>query len=128
TRLSELVDALPTLFAPLRMLRLPVDEWVTTCALALRVLPSIRGEMRVLFAARRLRGRPGIRSPKGFWNEVIDSVGAVTSVSMRQVRDLGDALSVRGPRPVIRTRPRLGIGDAVTVLVVGAACTAMFLW
>ena len=128
TSLSQLVDALPVLLAPLRLLRLPVDEWVTVCALALRMLPTIRGEMRMLFAARRLRGRPGIRNPRGWWPELIDTVGAVASVSMRQVRDLGDALSVRGPRPVVRTRPRLGAGDAVTVLIVGAACAAIVVW
>lgn len=125
TRLSDLVDALPVLLAPLRVLRIPVDEWVTTCALALRVLPSIRGELRMLFAARRLRGRAGIPSPRGSWNEVIDAVGAVASVSMRQVRDLGDALSVRGPRPVARTWPRLGMGDLVVVIVLVAACIAV---
>ena len=128
TERSQLVDALPVLLAPLRLLRLPVDEWVTVCALALRMLPTIRGEMRMLFAARRLRGRPGIRNPRGWWPELIDTVGAVASVSMRQVRDLGDALSVRGPRPVVRTRPRLGAGDAVTVLIVGAACAAIVVW
>ncbi|MEE2060793.1 energy-coupling factor transporter transmembrane component T family protein [Rhodococcus artemisiae] len=125
TRLSDLVDALPVLLAPLRVLRIPVDEWVTTCALALRVLPSIRGELRMLFAARRLRGRAGLPSPRGSWNEVVDAVGAVASVSMRQVRDLGEALSVRGPRPVVRARPRLGVGDLVVVLVVVVACVAV---
>ncbi|USI91722.1 energy-coupling factor transporter transmembrane component T family protein [Rhodococcus pyridinivorans] len=136
TRLSDLVDALPVLFAPLRLLRLPVDEWVTVCALALRMLPTVRAEMRVLFAARKVRGRPGIRNPAGWWQEVADSVGAVVSVSMRQVRDLGDALSVRGPRSATRrgprsaTRPplRLRLGDVVTVLVVAGACTVITVW
>lgn len=128
TSLSQLVGALPVLLSPLRLLRLPVDEWVTVCALALRMLPTIRGELRMLFAARRLRGRPGIRTPKRWWPELIDTVGAVASVSMRQVRDLGDALSVRGPRLVVRTRPRLGAGDAVTVVVVFVACAAIVVW
>ncbi|MEU5843071.1 energy-coupling factor transporter transmembrane protein EcfT [Rhodococcus sp. NPDC047139] len=128
TRLSDLVDALPVLFAPLRLLRLPVDEWVTVCALALRVLPTARAEMRVLFAARKVRGRPGLRNPAGWWHEVIDSAGAVVSVSMRQIRDLGDALSVRGPRSAARPPLRLRLGDVVTVLVVAGACTAMVLW
>ncbi len=126
--LSHLVDALPVLLWPLRLLRLPVDEWVTVCALALRMLPTIRGELRMLFAARRLLGRPGLRKPRRWWPELIDTVGAVASVSMRQVRDLGDALSVRGPRPVVRTRPRIGVGDAVTVVVVAAACAAIVIW
>lgn len=128
TRLSDLVDALPVLFAPLRLLRLPVDEWVAACALALRMLPTIRAELRVLFAARTVRGKPGIRNPAGWWHEVADSVGAVVSVSMRQIRDLGDALSVRGLRPATRLPLRLGPGDLVTVLVVAAACTVMFVW
>lgn len=128
THLSELVDALPTLFAPLRVVRAPVDEWVTVCALGLRMLPTIRSEVRVVFAARRVRGRPGTRNPTGFVHELVDGVGAVASVSMRQVRDLGDALSVRGYRSATRVRPRLGWGDLVTVLVVVAACTVMIVW
>lgn len=128
TRLSELVDALPVLFAPLKLLRAPVDEWVTVCALGLRMLPTIRGELRVLFAARRVRGRPGVRNPSGWWQEVVDGTGAVASVSMRQVRDLGDALSVRGYRSNTRPPLRPGLGDLVTVLVVVAACTALAIW
>ncbi|MGV9746760.1 energy-coupling factor transporter transmembrane component T family protein [Rhodococcus zopfii] len=128
TRLSDIVDALPVLFAPLRLLRCPVDEWVTTCTLALRVLPSIREELRMVFAARALRGRPGAPTPRGLWHQVVDAVGAVVSVSLRQVRDLGDALAVRGQRTVVRTRPRWGTGDLVTVLVVASACTVMAVW
>lgn len=125
TRLSDLVDALPVLFAPLRPARLPVDEWVTTCALALRVLPAIRGELRMLFAARRLRGRVGVGSPRSSWHEIVDAVGAIVSVSLRQIRDLGDALSVRGVRPVSYPRPRLGVGDAAVVTVTAAACVVV---
>jgi len=55
-------------------------------------------------------------------------VGAVVSVSMRQVHDLGDALSVRGHRPVARARIRLGLGDVVMLLVVAAGCTAIVMW
>lgn len=128
TRLSDIVDALPVLFAPLRLLRCPVDEWVTTCTLALRVLPTIREELRMVFAARALRGRPGVPSPRGLWHQVVDAVGAVVSVSLRRIRDLGDALAVRGQRTVVRARPRWGIGDLVTVVVVAAACTVMAVW
>lgn len=101
---------------------------MTVCALALRMLPTVRAEMRVLFAARKVRGRPGIRNPAGWWQEVADSVGAVVSVSMRQVRDLGDALSVRGPRSATRRPLRLRLGDVVTVLGVAGACTAITVW
>ncbi|NLV79584.1 MAG: energy-coupling factor transporter transmembrane protein EcfT [Rhodococcus sp.] len=128
TRLSELVDALPVLFAPLRRMRLPVDEWVTTCALALRMLPTIRGELRMVFAARRLRGRVGVPSARESWREIVDSVGAVASVSMRQAQDLGEALSVRGPRPTATARPRVGVGDVVVAVVVAAVCVAMWLY
>lgn len=128
TRLSDLVDALPVLFAPLRWIRLPVDEWVTTCALALRMLPTIRGELRMVFAARRLRGRVGVPSARDWWSEIVDSVGAVASVSMRQAQDLGEALSVRGPRPRPATRPRPGLGDAVVAAVVVAVCVVTWIY
>ena len=57
------VALLRTLFRPLRWLRLPVDEWVMAIALAIRCLPMLIDEIRLLGAARRLRvhGANGLR-------------------------------------------------------------------
>ncbi len=55
TPLSELAPALGRLLAPLRRLRLPVDEWIATVALSIRCLPLLVDEIRTLLAVRRLR-------------------------------------------------------------------------
>ena len=57
TPLGEVAPALSRLGRPLRWLRLPVDEWVIAIALAIRCLPLLIDEIRVLGAARRLRAR-----------------------------------------------------------------------
>ena len=55
TPLGEVAPALARLGRPLRWLRLPVDEWVIAIALAIRCLPLLIDEIRMLGAARRLR-------------------------------------------------------------------------
>ncbi len=55
TPLGEVAPALSRLGRPLRWLRLPVDEWVIAIALAIRCLPLLIDEIRILGAARRLR-------------------------------------------------------------------------
>src|SRR5918998_2401661 len=59
TALNEIAPAVATLCRPLRMLRLPVDEWAVAIALSLRSLPLLMDEMRILRAARRLRPKGG---------------------------------------------------------------------
>ena len=55
TPLGDVAPALRRLFRPLRLFRLPVDEWVIAIALAIRCLPLLIDEIRTLAAARRLR-------------------------------------------------------------------------
>jgi len=59
TPMAEIAPALARLGAPLRWLRVPVDEWAVTVALCLRSVPLLAEELMVLHAARRLR--PGRR-------------------------------------------------------------------
>src|SRR6202030_2365631 len=55
TNVAEIAPAVAALGPPLRWLRVPVDEWAVTIALALRAFPMLIDEFRVLYAARRLR-------------------------------------------------------------------------
>ena len=55
TNVAEIAPAVAALGRPLRWLRVPVDEWAVTIALALRAFPMLIDEFRVLYAARRLR-------------------------------------------------------------------------
>ena len=57
TNVAEIAPAVAKLGRPLRLLRIPVDDWAVALALALRAFPMLIDEFRVLFAARKLRPR-----------------------------------------------------------------------
>jgi energy-coupling factor transporter transmembrane protein EcfT len=98
TPLGTVAPALARLGAPLRRLRLPVDEWVIAIGLALRCLPLLVDEMRTLAAARRLRhhGPEERRSARRAVLEIQDLVSTAIIVALRRARDLADAITARG--------------------------------
>ena len=98
TPLGAVPPALSRLGAPLRRLRLPVDEWIVAIGLALRCLPLLVDEMRTLSAARRLRhhDQEHRRDARRWLLEVHDIVSTAIIVSLRRARDLGDAIVARG--------------------------------
>ena len=55
TNVAEVAPAVAKLGRPLRALRIPIDDWAVTIALALRAFPMLFDEFSVLYAARRLR-------------------------------------------------------------------------
>lgn len=57
TNVAQIAPAVAALGRPLRVLRIPVDDWSVALALALRTFPMLIDEFRVLYAARRLRPR-----------------------------------------------------------------------
>ncbi len=127
TALGDVAPAVARLGAPLRRLRLPVDEWAVTVALCIRSLPLLVDEMRVLVAARRLRPRP----PGHRWNldtvvdEGIDLMTAVLAASIRRANEMGEAISARGGTGQITAQP-LGPhrADALAFCVVAVAGAA----
>lgn len=121
TPLNEIAPAIATLGAPLRKLRVPVDEWAVAIALCLRSLPLLIEEMRVLRAARRLR--PKHRAPGTRNNVLIDIVTAVMVVAMRRAGELGEAITARGGTGQLTAyTSRPGRRDAIALLVVAAVC------
>lgn len=100
TSVESLPRAFRTLARPLRALRAPVDEWAHTLTLAIRTLPQLQDEFRVLVAARRLRrpapsGGPLARMRSRARGAVDLLVGAVAAAGRRS-SDLGRAMTVRG--------------------------------
>jgi energy-coupling factor transport system permease protein len=103
TPLGDVAPALARLGRPLRWLRLPVDEWVVAIALAIRCLPLLIDEIRVLNAVRRLRTRDDDttgESPRAIvrsvFVEIHDLMATAIVVSIRRARDLADAIEARG--------------------------------
>jgi energy-coupling factor transporter transmembrane protein EcfT len=121
TPLGEVAPALSRLARPLRWLRLPVDEWVIALALAIRCLPLLIDEIRILGAARRLRIHEPTKpeSPraavKNALIETHDLMSTAIVASIRRARDLADAIVARGGigaggnLPGARFRPADGI-------------------
>jgi energy-coupling factor transporter transmembrane protein EcfT len=130
TQLGAVAPALARLTRPLRVLRLPVDEWIVAIALALRCLPLLIDEMRTLAAARRLRYRDPSQQKqfRGAVIEVHDIVSTAIIVSLRRAHDLADAITARGGMGAIGDGHdgALGWNDAATLVVVTAIVVALF--
>jgi energy-coupling factor transport system ATP-binding protein len=105
TPLADVAPALRRLGAPLRRLRLPVDEGATAVALGIRCLPLLVDEIRTLAAVRSLRAarqrqhqRHADRSRR--WRrhltEPQDLLTAALVVAVRRGDELADAIEARG--------------------------------
>ncbi|ALG83341.1 energy-coupling factor transporter transmembrane component T family protein [Gordonia phthalatica] len=126
TPMADLAPALARLMSPLRILRLPVDEWAVTIALALRALPLLVEEMRLLWAAHRLRPRSNADSghPSAELS-VLDIVVAAMSSAMRRSSEMAEAITARGGTGRLTAyQSRPGRIDAVVLSLFFAACAA----
>lgn len=128
TPLSEIAPAMARLLAPLKLIRVPVDEGAVAVALCVRSLPLLVGEIRTLLAARRLRPKPD-REGRGeieWWlDEIVDLMVAAMAVSVRRAGELAEAITARGGTGRIAARtPGPGRADALVMLLVAGLCFA----
>jgi energy-coupling factor transport system permease protein len=128
TPLGEIAPALARLLAPLKLIRVPVDEAATAVALCVRSLPLLVGEMRTLWAARRLRPkpeRPGRSEIERWLDEIVDLMVAAMAVSVRRAGELAEAITARGGTGRIAARSqRPGVADVAVLLVSAGLCFA----
>jgi energy-coupling factor transporter ATP-binding protein EcfA2 len=99
TRVEELPAAFTRIARPLRGLGVPVSEWAHAVTLAVRTLPLLREEFRVLVAGRRLRAPlPAGRRERVIarCRELLDLLVAVVASSGRRAVDLGRTAAQRG--------------------------------
>ncbi|MCH9730111.1 MAG: energy-coupling factor transporter transmembrane protein EcfT [Actinomycetia bacterium] len=125
TNVAEIAPAVATLGRPLRRLRVPVDDWAVTLALALRAFPMLIEEFRVLYAARQLRPKEvnvTRRARRRRWAaELIDLLVAAITVALRRADEMGDAITARGGAGQISaapTRPKRRDWVALAVVIV----------
>jgi energy-coupling factor transport system permease protein len=130
TNVAEIGPALATLGRPLRVLRIPVDEWAVAVALSLRAFPMLIDEFQVLYAARRLRPKRIPKSRKErrqrYALEVIDLLATAITVTLRRADEMGDAITARGGTGQLSANPvRPNLADwvtlAITIAVSGSA-------
>ena len=132
TNVAEIAPAVATLGRPLRPLRVPVDDWAVTLALALRAFPMLIDEFRVLYAARRLRPKevPTTRQARRRrWAiEVVDIISAGITVALRRADEMGDAITARGGAGQISAAPSRPkwpdwVALAISILLCAVAVT-----
>ncbi len=125
TNVAEIGPALATLGRPLKLLRIPIDEWAVALALALRAFPMLIDEFQVLYAARRLRPKRIPRSRKARRRrhalELIDLLAAAITVTLRRADEMGDAITARGGTGQLSANPaRPKLADWITIAIVVA--------
>ncbi|MFC4124621.1 energy-coupling factor transporter transmembrane component T family protein [Nocardia rhizosphaerae] len=122
TPMGEVAPALAKLGAPLRKLRLPVDEWAVVVALTLRGLPLLLDELRVLRAARKLRPKDNLLHRVDH-SPIIDIITACMAVATRRAGELGEAITARGGTGMLTAHPSAPTTrDALAIGVVVAVC------
>ena len=109
------------------VLRIPVDDWAVSLALALRAFPMLLDEFRLMYAARRLRPRPVLttrRARRRRWAiEMVDLLAAGITVTLRRADEMGDAITARGGTGQIAAAPSgPGRTDWVTLAVCAVLC------
>ena len=129
TNVAEIAPAVATLGRPLRLLRIPVDEWAVALALALRAFPMMIDEFRILYAARRLRPRPVASTRRARHKrralELIDLITAAITVTLRRADEMGDAITARGGTGQISAAPaRPKLADWLALSLTAAMCIA----
>jgi len=123
TPAADLPRAAAWIMAPLRWIRVPIDELVAALTLAVRALPLVADEFSTVTTLWRTRpGRPGLEGVNGRIYEAIDVFATLTTASVRRATELGEALEYRGPMIVRHQHPSWRLADvAVFVLLTGAA-------
>jgi energy-coupling factor transport system permease protein len=129
TNVAEIAPAVATLGRPLRLLRIPIDEWAVTLALALRAFPMLIEEFRVLYAARRLRPKQSAHTRRARRKrralELIDLLTAALTVTLRRADEMGDAITARGGTGQISAAPsRTKLADWLALSITVAVCVA----
>ena len=129
TNVAEIGPAVATLGRPLRILRIPVDEWAVALALALRAFPMLIDEFQVLYAARQLRPKRKPRNRKErrhrHARELIDLLAAAMVVTLRRADEMGDAITARGGTGQLSAKPaRPKLVDWLTLAITAAASGA----
>ncbi|MDT5305167.1 MAG: energy-coupling factor transport system permease protein [Mycobacterium sp.] len=129
TNVAEIAPAVATLGRPLRLLRVPVDEWAVTLALALRAFPMLIEEFRVLYAARLLRPKRQAPTRRARLRrralELVDLIAAALTVTLRRADEMGDAITARGGIGQISAIPsRPKPADWLALSITAAVCIA----
>jgi len=126
TPLADLAPALGRLGGPLRHVKVPVDELVGAIGLAIRCLPLLLEEGRIMSAARRSRQLGVKRSARGMAQEAEDLIWTALATALRRSRELAEAIEARGGVATVAPETHeLAVGDAAMLVLSALAVAAM---
>jgi energy-coupling factor transporter transmembrane protein EcfT len=110
TKLDEIASSISRLFRPLRRIGLPVTEMAATLTIAVRAVPLVADELRLVIAARRVRG---VQPHQDLTEQAADVAVSLVVSTFRRSADLGRTLASRGgvTDPPLDTH-RLAVIDA----------------
>ena len=127
-----LIEGLTRLLAPLRWLRLPVDDFALMLLIALRFIPTLIEEVELLIKAQTSRGADYTH---GSARERLQSLVALfvpfISSTLRRAADLATALDARGyqvqGRPTLLHDTALGAADYLVLIAVALITISILL-
>ncbi len=93
TKLDEIASSISRLFRPLRKIGLPVTEMAATLTIAVRAVPLVADELRLVIAARRVRG---VQPRQDLTEQGADIAVSLVVSTFRRSADLGNTLAARG--------------------------------
>ncbi len=93
TKLDEIASSISRLFRPLRRIGLPVTEMAATLTIAVRAVPLVADELRLVIAARRVRG---VQPRQEITEQAADIAVSLVVSTFRRSADLGRTLEARG--------------------------------
>lgn len=120
TPLGRLPAAAAWLLAPLRYLRIPIDDVVAGLALSVRALPLIADELSTTTAL--WSARPQVH--KNRLVGAVDLAATATVAATRRAAELGEALAARGTYSPPPARSRFGVADLA--IAIGVATVLAF--
>jgi energy-coupling factor transport system permease protein len=103
-----------------------VDEIVLSVALSVRCLPLLVDELRVLYAARRVRQPEIPQGARSLFNEAVDLLVSALVAATRRAQEMGAAIEARGGlRAASRPGPRPRLVDWAVLALAAAISAAM---
>ncbi len=120
----QLTNAINTILSPLKLFKIPINEWAMTIAIAIRYVPSLLQEAQNILKAQASRG---VDFTNGNFKDKIKSIVSLVipmfSIAFRKADDLSNAMEARNYSPrITRTTYRnynVYISDIFVILFVG---------
>lgn len=126
----QLTTGISDLLSPLKIIRVPVNEWAMTISIAIRYVPSLLDEAQNILKAQASRG---IDFHNGNFKDktkaIVSLIIPMFSIAFRKADDLSNAMEARNYSPrIVRTSYRnynMHIVDILALLIIACVFTIL---